>query len=435
MSFSRHTFSHSRRSHTPLCVALLSGLLAIGATPAMAQSLSVQEHDEIVEQLEQLREQQARIIEVQKQLEARLGITDLPAAPASVPAIPAAPTPSAMDRLTVSGDLRLRGQHDRSDNDARDRSSAQVRARIGATYAVNDRVTIGGRLATGSAGDPNSTDVQLSNWLDDFDVSLDMAYAQLDFGDLKLYGGKFPQPFTRTDLVWDGDVNPQGVAATYKHALGNGGALRSNALLFVVNEDANRADSTMAGVQFGYDSPSHNGFKYDLSGAYYRYSLGSMVNADSGDWRTNRLKADGTYLSDYELVDVIFGGTWQGSNEKWPVRVVGDYVKNLGAVDGEDTGFGVDVSIGRASKPGDWRFTYGYAQTDVDAVMSAFSQDNIGIATNYKLHSLTVDYTPMPKTMISALWYHYKPNDPAFADANRPGDWLDRLRLFFLVNF
>ncbi len=421
-----------------LCLALAGCLLAMGAMPALAQSLTPQEREEIVEQLRQLREQQARILEAQQKLESRLDVAGVPAMPA--PAVAAAPAPaaaagSALDRLKVSGDLRLRSQHDRSDNDARDRTSAQVRARVGATYAVNDRLTIGGRLVTGDAKDPNSTDVQLSKWLDDFEVSLDMAYAQLDFGDLKLYGGKFPQPFARTDLVWDGDVNPQGVAATWKHALGNGGAVRGSGLLFVVNEDAKLADSTMAGLQVGYDSPSYGGFKYDASAAYYRYSLGNMVNADSGDWRTNRLRPDGSYLSDYELVDVLVGGTWQGANERWPLRVTGDYVKNLGAVDSQDTGFGVDVSLGRASRPGDWRFTYGYAQTDVDAVMAAFSQDNIGIATNYKLHSLTVDYTPMPKTMVSAIWYHYKPNDPAYAGANQPGDWLDRLRLFFLVNF
>ena len=41
----------------------------------------------------------------------------------------------------------------------------------------------------------------------------------------------------------------------------------------------------------------------------------------------------------------------------------------------------------------------------------------------------------MPKTAITAIWYHYKPNDPAYAGSNQPNDWLDRLRLFFLMNF
>jgi hypothetical protein len=425
-----------------MCMAIALGTLS---GPALAQSAA--ETEAIKQELQSLRQQQAQIAQLQQQtdaaiaaLEARMGVASpAPVAPSvaatNTTAAAASTTPSVLDRLKVTGDFRLRSQHDRSDDDARDRTSGQVRARLGATFAVNDLVTVGGRVVTGDNDDPNSSDVQLSNWDDDFTVSLDLAYAQLNFGDLKVYGGKFPQPFARTDLVWDGDVNPQGLGATYKHALGNGGALRTNALFFLVDEDAGGADSTMGGVQLGYDSPAYGGFKYDLSGAYYRYSLGSLVGADSGDWRTNRRNPDGSFLSDYELANLLVGATWQGANEKWPVRVVGDYVKNLGAIDDQDTGYGVDVSLGRASKPGDWRFTYGYSQTDVDAVLSAFSHDNIGIATNYKLHAFTVDYTPMPKTMVSAIWYHYKPNDPAYAGSNAPNDWLDRIRLFFLVNF
>lgn len=441
------------RSHT--LVARPGRLHTLGLSVAIAMSLSTgsalaqsaNESEAVRQELQALRQQQAQISQLQQQneaaiaaLEARMGI-ETPAvatapstpAPPSTPTAPGAPAPT--DRLKVSGDFRLRGQYDRSDDDARDRTSGQVRARLGATYAVNERVSVGARLVTGDSDDPNSTDVQLSNWKDDLTISLDLAYAQLNFGDLKLYGGKFPQPFARTDLVWDGDVNPQGLGATYKHALGGGGAIRANGVFFVVDEQAGGVDSTMGGVQVGYDSPDLGGFKYDLSGAYYRYSLGSLAGADAGDWRTNRLNPDGTFLSDFELANLLVGATWQGPNEKWPLRVVGDYVKNLGAVDDQDTGYGIDVSLGRASKPGDWRFTYGYSQTDVDAVLSAFSHDNIGIATNYKLHALTVDYTPMPKTLISAIWYHYKPNDPAYAGSNAPNDWLDRVRLFFLVNF
>ena len=51
-----------------LCLALAGCLLAMGAMPAMAQSLTSQEREEIVEQLRQLREQQARIAEAQQKL-------------------------------------------------------------------------------------------------------------------------------------------------------------------------------------------------------------------------------------------------------------------------------------------------------------------------------------------------------------------------------
>lgn len=427
------------RSHlSSLCLALASFCIA----PAFAQAADA----DLVKQIEALRARQAQIAQMQQQteasiraLEAKLGVAgpvvqDAPAASPSMATVAIAAKPEE-PKLKITGDLRLRAQGDYSDSDGTNRTNTQLRARLGATYALDDLVTIGGRVVTGDGDDPNSSDVQLSNWDDDLQISLDLAYAQLNFGGLRVYGGKLPNPLTRTDLVWDGDVNPQGVSAVYKLPLASGGAFRANGLFFSIDEQVAGPDSTMGGMQLGFDSPSHGGFKYDLSGGYYRYSLGSLAGADSGDWRSNRRNPDGSLASDYELVDVVAGLGWQGANEKWPLRIVGDYVRNLGAIDDQDTGFGVDASLGRASKQGDWRFTYGYAQTDVDAVLAAFSNDNIGIATNYKLHALTLDYTPMPKTMISAIWYHYKPNDPLYAGTNQPGDWLDRVRVFFLMNF
>lgn len=412
--------------------------LAVAAPQALAQQTEASELAQLRQELQALRAEQAERDRKIDALEAALQrVQAAPAPPSALAAAPAAPAPAAATiepRFKVSGDLRLRAQGDYSDSDAPNRNSMQVRGRLGATYAVSDRITIGGRLATGDPDDPNSTDVQLSNFLDDLQVSLDMAYMQFNFGDLKLYGGKMPMPFTRTDLVWDGDVNPQGAGAVYKRALAGGGAFRANGLFFMVDEAAG-PDSTMLGGQFGFDSAAYGNWKYDLSAGYYHYDMGSIAGADAGDFRSNLLNPDGSYLSDYRLVDVIGGVTYGGFGEQWPLRIVGDYVRNLGAAVDGDTGYGMDLSLGKASAVGDWRVTYGYAATEVDAVLAAFSQDNIGIATNYRLHALTVDYVPTPKTMLTAYWYHYKPFSASYAGGNDPDDWLNRFRLAFLVNF
>jgi hypothetical protein len=336
-----------------------------------------------------------------------------------------------VSRFAVHGDLRVRSQGDFADG-SRDRLSGQVRARLGATYTANDTVSIGARLATGDPDDPNSTDVQLSNFDDDLQVSLDQAYVRLNLGDLKVYGGKMPQPFARTDLVWDADVNPQGLGATYRHALAGGSALRANGLFFVIDESALGADSTMRGLQLGFDTRTFGNWKADASLAYYDYALGSVAGGDNGDFRSNLRNADGTYMSDFELGDVVIGATWAGAGDRWPLRVVGDYVRNFGAATRADTGYGIDFTVGRASKVRDWRMTYGYSLAETDAVLAAFSHDNIALGTNYRLHALTFDYVPFPNTMLSAYWYHYRPQD----SASPPGaDWFDRVRLAFAVSF
>lgn len=332
--------------------------------------------------------------------------------------------------VTVSGDFRLRGQGDYSSSSARDRNSAQVRGRLGATYKATDRVTVGARLVTGDSDDPNSTDVQLSNFDDDLDVSLDLAYVQLNFDELQLFGGKLPQQFVRTDLVWDGDVNPQGLAGTYRQKREIGGGFRASALAFIIDEQVAGPESKMAGAQVGYDTAQHGAWKYAISAAYYDYTLDSIAGGDTGDFRSNLRNPDGSYVSDFNLADVVAEATWTGSNPRWPVRVVGDYVRNFGAVGDEDTAYGVDVSVGRISAHGDWRLTYGYSAAETDAVFAAFSHDNIGVATNYRLHALTVDYVPMPKTLITAIWYHYET-----LHSVAPTEWLDRIRVAFTVTF
>lgn len=132
---------------------------------------------------------------------------------------------------------------------------------------------------------------------------------------------------------------------------------------------------------------------------------------------------------------MLVGATWSGLGDRWPVRISGDFVRNFGAVNSEDTGSGIDVAFGRASKASDWRVTYGYSVAETEAVLAAFSHDNLSLATNYELQSLTLDFVPTPKTMVSAIWYHYRPYHEASAALSRPGDWLDRVRLAFLVSF
>ncbi len=361
--------------------------------------------------------------------------TTAPTAPAS--ALPAAQTPNiiqvAASRVALSGDFRVRYESNFGDRDARNRDRGVLRARLRGTYAPNTWLTIGAELDTGDPDDPNSTDTTLSGFDDDLDVSLSQAFVRGTFGRLQIQAGKFQLPFTRTDLVWDGDVNPEGLSAAYAATLSPSLKLRASALYFLVDELAVGPDSRMIGGQIGGEATLSQALKIELAGSYYDYALKSLVGADAGDIRTNRF-ANGRYVSDYNLLDIIGAMTWSGLGSRWPVRLTGDYVRNFGA-DAGNTGFGADLTVGRIAQQRDWRFGYGYAEVGVDAVLAAFSHDNTAIATNYLQHSLSVDYVPRPNLILNATFYHYRPKAALFAGSNQPGDWLDRVRLNFLVNF
>jgi hypothetical protein len=452
------------RTRRSLSRAFISGAVASALALAVCSGVRAQapaniDVAEVRKQIDVLRAEQARIAELQarteasiRALEASVGIASPPAsgpgpdpvteanpiartANAAPPPTAARPPESTLaSRLNIAGDMRVRAQADRSNDRAVDRYSAQVRGRLGATYAVSDRVSVGARLVTGDYNDPNSTDVQLSGFDNKFPVSLDLAYTKLDFGKVQFYGGKIPQPFVRTELVWDGDVTPQGLSANYKQPLG-GGTIKANGLYFVIDEQAGGPDSTMAGGQLAYESPAFGAWKYDVAAAYYHYSLGSTAGADAGDYRTNLHKPDGTYLSQFHLGDLIVGATYTGFGERWPLRIVSDTVRNFGAATEADIGYGVDVLLGRASKTGDWRVGYGYAVVEADAVFAAFSQDNTSLATNYRQHLLSADYVIAPGTSINATWARYKSYNASDTPGFDSGDWLDRFRLALLVTF
>lgn len=401
-------------------------------------------------ELEALKAEQARLNEKISTVETMMNSLELgePEALALTPPAPAAsvkapqPAPSATaaaplvsaSPIVISGDLRLRHEANFGDEDARDRNRAVMRARLRARYAVSDKIKVGAEIVTGDADDPNSDYFTVSGFADNFEVSLSQLYANFSLSDLEIFGGKFPQPFRSTDLVWDGDVNPQGAAARWRRSLNEGGAFTATGIYFIIDESAAGRGSDMLGGQIALDARVGE-WRLDLSGAYYDYRLHDLGSADAGDFRSNILTATGEYLSDFDIVDLIFGLTYDGFGPHWPLRLRGDYVRNLGAENSEDTGFGFDIAAGRTKTPGDWRLSYGYMQTDVDAVLAAFSNDNFAIATNYKAHILTLDYTPVDHLVLNATLYAYRPLDPDFAGENLPEDWLQRVRLNATVGF
>ena len=100
-----------------------------------------------------------------------------------------------------------------------------------------------------------------------------------------------------------------------------------------------------------------------------------------------------------------------------------------------DTAFSIDTFIGKTGEKGDWRFGYGYAEADVDAVFAAFSNDNTTLATNYRQHSVAIDYTIAPHITLNSTIYRYRPNAALYAGDLVPDDWINRLRINLLAQF
>jgi hypothetical protein len=307
-----------------------------------------------------------------------------------------------------------------------------LRFRGGVTKTFGDEVMLNVRLATGAQGDPNTTDVTIGQFVDDFEISLDLVSLEWKHGGAVIAGGKFLNPFLRGYLVWDGDVNPQGLTGTYTFPGSGQATAKVTGIYFIVDEQTTNPDSYMLGGQAQVALKPAAPWTVTLGAAYYDYTLKSLANADAGDTRSNNVApGGGAYLSDFDLLDVVAIVDYRGFGERYPFKFTGDFVKNRGAVVTEDTAIALDFAVGRASAPKDRRISYGYARTETDAVLAAFSHDDTTFATDYVQHSVALDYVLRPSTLFNVTWYQYRRT----GHVTEINDYLTRIRLNVSVSF
>lgn len=163
--------------------------------------------------------------------------------------------PEWMDRFKFSGDMRVRGERiafgasntplifDVNAINAdggyfvddilpllptvKDRYRARVRARFGVEARVTSGIDAGLRFVTGNLNDPLSTNESLTGNFDKLTVGLDRAFIRVrPFGEADRFGGsslifgKFDNPFFSTELMFDNDLQFEGIAATLRATFG-----------------------------------------------------------------------------------------------------------------------------------------------------------------------------------------------------------------------
>ena len=90
--------------------------------------------------------------------------------------------------------------------------------------------------------------------------------------------------------------------------------------------------------------------------------------------------------------------------KQWPLSFAVDYAHNLNArKTNDDNGVWFIARVGRTANQGDFRFTYTFAYTETDAVLSVFSYSDFGRngGTNLIGHFIAVDYVPFPRVTLT----------------------------------
>jgi hypothetical protein len=282
-----------------------------------------------------------------------------------------------LGRIEFSGDMRLRYENfwyddDEFGFDRSNRNRMRYRLRLLGKAAINDYVDAVFRVGSGENDHrSNNRTLGFDNDFGPDEFFIDQAYLALKApkdwlpgASMTVTGGKVANPFFASwksgkfDLLWDGDINPEGVGAQLGYGLGEDLKLFANAGYFIVKENSTRSDPHVLGLQGGAVWNAAETVEVGARLAYYSWrSLdnGFFTRASAAGTILDGLTEDAPTLGadSYDTGDLSVYLRLTGI-EDWPVLLYGQIAKNFDAVSStlgvgagdEDLGWGLGLEVG-----------------------------------------------------------------------------------------
>ncbi len=371
------------------------------------------------------------------------------AAPAPVPP---APAKTWADSVTFKGDLRYRYESINddskldSDKDTYTRQRDRIRARLGAEAKVNDNTKAGIEFSTGQS-DPVSGNQSLGDGFGKKEFRLNLAYVDYNFlGDNpnEIHGiaGKMKNPFIvmPDDLVWDGDLTPEGLAV--KGQLnGEFATFFANGGYMWVQERSDKDDLMLyagqAAVLFRFSpevsltlGASYYGFQdmkgYDVvdwEGKNGSYGNSTVAGSVSGSTTNKAWANDYTPVVYFAKLDLWVAGL--------PLSLYAQELSN-GDADKLDQGHLYGLSLGKAKNPKTWEIGYNYAELEKDSTVGMFTDsDRWGGGTDGEGHKVFGKYQIM-KNLQAGVSYFV--DDKTISDSAKTKDY-NRLQVDLVASF
>lgn len=395
--------------------------------------------------------------------------------------------PEWLERFSFEGDMRLRYQEDRlpgsntapgydfldpgtyatravdmlnlSNNTQEDRERFRLQARLGVLAKISDTVDAGIRMTTGNTTDRVSTNQTMGQNFNKYSLMLDRAYLRYrPVESVTLIGGRIPNPFLSTDLVWDPDLNFEGFAATWRQRFGSAEPFLTMGY-FPLREDSppSAGSRSLFAVQGGSAFKLAQDSKLTVGLAWYKYNNleGKLESEEAYNYGVDSVQGYATRygypaglrqkgntqlptnaLSDDCAATNLSNCTW-GLASKFSelnltaaldlpfsgqqrVILTGDYVRNMGfdrdemarrmgvAVrDGKDFGYQLRAQFGhpKITRRHEWNAYVTYRYLGSDAVVDAFTDSDFGLGgTNNKGYVLGGNYGLDNNFWIGARW-------------------------------
>ncbi|MEN8128391.1 MAG: putative porin [Planctomycetota bacterium] len=343
-----------------------------------------------------------------------------------------------LEKIKFYGDFRYRYEYrDRDWSGSSNRH--RIRARVGLNYDINDEFKFDFRIATAEffhdngttiGGDYVSGNKSLGDYWASKNLWVDRAYVAYtpNWADgITALFGKMGNPFYKPGkslLIWDGDLNPEGIALQYKKE-----ALFVNGMVGIIQENGSDSDKRMLGIQAGLIHAFNDDSNLTYGASYFDYmNIKDEESIINGLFAGNTSTDGTTYDFDYNMVEGF--AEYAARINDLPVSVYGNYVVNIASGVSEDTGWLIGTKLGKAKKPGSWEFKYNYRDIEADAVFGAFTDSDFADGgTNAKGHVFGVGYALAKNTTLAAT---YSLNE---ALDKKPDEGYDRFQFDLKVKF
>lgn len=278
--------------------------------------------------------------------------------------------------FSFSGDVRLRdepfigGPSDQSQV----RNRLRIRLRFAGDAKFNDDFRGGFLLTTGDLNNPISSNQTTNQFYTRKPLDLDRAFIEYSphfFRPLSLTGGKFSYPWVSTELTWDRDLNPEGLAQTLAFNLESAPVLKRVALVGfelpfaevagVSLKNKSIVQSAVYGGQLQTEWKLADWLRLSAYAGYYNWhnpdpvalavatanaaspGLG-LLKLNSNSEQNATVTTTGTFIatgqkvitnaqfaSKFGILDAIARFDIKTPAPRWPVVILGDFVQNTRA--------------------------------------------------------------------------------------------------------
>jgi len=383
-------------------------------------------------------------------------------------------------RFRFAGDIRLRGESF-FQNGAADRDRARIRVRFGVEGKLNDDFVGGFALATGSLGDPTTTNESFTNFFDRKTIGLDRGYITYNpvaHNWLSLTGGKFAYAWNRTQVTGDPDINPEGFNEKFSWDLQTAGIKNFTVqfMQLLLNEVAAGTDSYALGgqvsgkLQLGRltTTPSFMAIKWNnpdsiLQASAFAVQATSTTGglqvpgegpgcgkgsglptvppcAFAANGMTNATYNDPSgkphLFSQFLYADLILNNKITTGWDRLPINLLLEYENNLDAKDhpldskgNVLSGLGkqshtylADISLGQTKNKNDIQVGYAWLREEQDAALASFAESDQRAPTNILQNRWYALWKVRANTVASyTFWYGRSLNSSLQHAALAPG--------------